>query len=327
MRLARLNAALIVAGTAILAPGAAHAQTPATGSAQAYPSKTIRVIATAAGGAQDFVVRLIGQGISGSLGQPMIIENRGGMVGIDAVLNAVPDGYTLLSNGSGLWLAPFMQKVTYDPVRDFTPIAITVHSPNILLVHPSLPVKSVRELVSLAKARPDALNYSSSVTGTSSHLAGELFKSMAGVRIVNIPYKGVGPAITAAIAGHVELTFGSVGSVSAHMKSGKLRALAIASAQASALVPGVPTFAASGLPGFESASTAALFARAKTPAVIVNRLNQEIVKVLSSPAAKERLSNAGLEPASATPEQITAMIKSEMTRMGRVIKDAGIRAE
>jgi len=327
MRLARLNAVLIVVGTIIFAPCAARAQAPASASAQAYPIKTIRVIATAAGSAQDFVVRLIGQGVSAALGQPMIIENRGGMVGIDAVLSAAPDGYTLLSNGSGLWLSPFMQKVSYDPVRDFTPIVITVLSPNILLVHPSLPVKSVRELIVLAKARPGALNYSSSVTGTSSHLAGELFKSMAGVQIVNIPYKGVGPAIAAAIAGQVELTFGSVGSVSTHLRSGKLRALAIASAQPSHLVPGVPTFAASGLPGFESASTSVLFARSQTPAAIVNRLHQEIVKVLGSPAAKEKLSHAGLEPAGATPEQITALIKSEMTRMGKVIRNAGIRAE
>lgn len=319
MRLAHFVVVPIAAGMTVLCAGLTYAQN--------YPTKPVRVIATAPGGAQDFVVRLIAQGISGNLGQPIIIENRGGMVGIDAVLNAAPDGYTLLSNGSSLWLAPFMQNVGYDPVRDFAPIAITVNSPNILLVHPSLPVKSVKELIALARARPGALNYSSSVTGTSSHLAGELFKAMARVNIVNIPYKGVAPALNDLIAGHVQMTFTSMGAVTPHMKSGRLRALAIASAQPSALIPGLPTVAASGLPGFESASISGLFAPAKTPAAITNRLNQEIVRFLIAPETKERLFNAGLEPVSGTPEQITASIKSDMARMGKVIKDAGIRAE
>ena len=300
----------------------------ATGSlyGQAYPTRPIRIVTSAAGGSPDLVARLIAQGISGPLGQPVIIDNRSsGIVPAELVAKAPPDGYTLIGTSNVLWLVTLMQKTTFDPLRDFAPIAMTNVAPAVLAVHPSLPVKSVKELIVLAKARPGQLNYSSSTNGTASHLAGELFKALAGVNIVRIAYKGAGLAINDLISGQVQMTFITATSVMPHVKSGRLRALAITSARPSELFPGLPTVAASGLPGYEATSSGALLAPAKTSEAIISRLNHEVVRFLGTPEARERLFHAGSEVVGSSPDELAAAIRTEMDRMRTVIKDAGIR--
>ncbi len=297
-------------------------------SAQIYPTKPIRIVTGGVGGGSDFTARLIAQGISAPLGQQVIVDNRGsGVIPGELVSRAPPDGYTLLVSSSSLWIVPLLQSVPFDPVRDFLPIALTNRAPNILVVHPSLPVKSIKELTALAKARPGELNYSTGSTGASSHLAAELFKVMAGVNMVRIPYKSGATEIFDLLSGQVQLTFGTAASVMPLVKARKLRALAVTSAQPFALAPELPTVAASGLPGYESETVAGIFAPAKTPAAIINRLNQEIVQVLKRADVREKYANTGVEAVGSSPEEFAAKIKSDITRMSKVIKDAGLRAD
>ena len=316
---------LLVLGSGILAVGSGVSIGQST-STNSYPNKPIRIITSEAGGGNDQVTRLIGQGISGPLGQPIVVENRG-FVGFELAAKASPDGYTLLLNGTPFWMGPLLQKVPYDPVKEFSPITLAIRQPNMIVVPPSLPVKSVKELIALAKAKPGELNYASGQVGAANHLAAELFKAMAGVNIVRIGYKTGVAAATAVMGGDVQLLFVSTGSGAVFVKSGKLRALAVASAEPTALAPGLPTVSASGLPGFESTSMAGIFAPAKTPTDIINRLNQELVRFLNRDDAKERLFSVGQEVVAGTPAQLAATMKSEMTKLGKVIKDAGIRAE
>jgi tripartite-type tricarboxylate transporter receptor subunit TctC len=244
------------------------------------------------------------------------------------VAKAQPDGYTVLLHGSGLWLLPFMREdVPWDSLRDFSPITLAISSSNLVVVNPSLPINSIKDLIAVAKARPGQLNDAGGQTGASTHLAAELFKAMAGVDIVRVPYKGVGPALNALIAGEVQLSFTNPGAATPHVKSGRLRALAVTSAQPSALLPGLPTVAASGLPGYEAVSIFGLFAPARTPAAIINRLNQESVRFLNLAQTREKFLNSGVETVGSSPEQLAATVKSEMARMGKVIRDRGIRAE
>ena len=298
--------------------------------AQNFPTKPVRIVTLEPGGGTDFAARLIAQGLAGNFGHPVIVDNRGGANGIIAVqvvAKALPDGYTLLINGSPVWLLPLLQdNVPYDPVKDLSPIALVTAAPNVLVVHPSSPANSVKELVALAKAKPGTLNYGSAATGGSPHLAAELFKALAGVNIVRIPYKGAVLALNDVIGGQVQVMFPTAATVAPHLKSGKLKVLAVTTAQPSALFPGLPTVAAS-VPGYESASVIGVFAPAATPAALVTRLNQEIVRVVNRADVKEKFFNSGVETVGNTPAQFAATIKSEMTRMGRVIKDAGIRGE
>ena len=291
--------------------------------AQDYPGKPIRIITSGVGGNSDFDARQIAQEISGPLGQPVIVDNRTSMLAAELVAKAPPDGYNLHVS-STLWIAPLLQKTPYE-MSDFSPISMIETQANIVIVHPSLPVKSIKELIALAKARPGALNYGSGATGGSTHLGVELFKSMAGVNIVRIQYKGSGPVIPALIGGEVQLTIQDVGNVVPQMKSGKVRALAVTSAEPSALAPGLPTVAASGLPGFEAIGQTGIFAPAKTPAAIIKRLNQEIVRFLNRADVKERFLAFGEEVVASSPEQLAATIKSDVAKWGKLIKDAGIK--
>ncbi|MBI4191932.1 MAG: tripartite tricarboxylate transporter substrate binding protein [Betaproteobacteria bacterium] len=305
--------------------GAAYAQAT-------YPTKPIRIVTAAAGGGGDFSARILAQGLTNSFGQQVIVDNRGGGNGIIAaqtVTKSPADGYTLLLYPNPLWLLPFLQdNVPYDPVKDFAPISLTDSAPNVLVVHPSLPVKSVRELISLAKARPGELNYSRASAGSPVHLAAELFMAMAGVTIVPVPYKGGGPAVLALLAGEVELSFASLGaSGAAAITSKRLRALAVTSAEPSPLFPGLPTMAASGLPGFEAVSVKGLFAPAGTPASIVNRLNREVVQILRRPEIKERFLNSGAEIVGTSPGEFESFLKSDMAKWGKLIKAAKIRGD
>lgn len=298
-------------------------------SGQDYPNKPVRLVSPGPGGGADFVARFVAQGISGPLGQQVVVENRpAGVIPGQVVSKAQPDGYTLMVNGNSFWIAPLMRdNIPYDPVKDFSPITLAVGSPNILVVHSSVAATSVQELIALAKAKPGALNYASASAGGSVHLAAELFKHMAGVDIVRISYKTSGTSVNALVGGEVQLMFANAPPVVPHVKSGRLRALAVTTLRPSALLPELPTVAGSGLPGFEVASVYALFSPAKTPAAIVNRLNQEIVRFLARTDVKEKFFAAGVETIGGTPDELAAAIRSEMARMGKVIKDAGIREE
>jgi tripartite-type tricarboxylate transporter receptor subunit TctC len=215
----------------------------------------------------------------------------------------------------------------FDPVQDFAPVTLAVTTPNVLVVHPALPVKSVSDLIALAKQKPGALNYATSGAGNSNHIAGELFKAMAGVDMVQVNYKGAALAMNDVLSGRVEVMFATAAAAASHVSTGRLRAIAITSAQPSPVMPGLPTVAASGLPGYESGSTLGVFAPAATPAAIVNLLNREIVQFLNMPLTRERLLKAGIEVVASTPAQFAATIKSDMARIGKIIRNAGIRTD
>ena len=293
-----------------------------------YPNKAIRLIMPyPIGGSIDIAGRMVAQRLADNLGQAVVVDNRtgaGGIVGTETGARAAPDGYTLLLYNNTLWVGPLIQTTPYDAVRDFVPITLTNRSPNILVVHSALPVKSVRQLVALAKARPGELNYATGSTGASNHIAGELFKAMAGVNIVRIPYKSGAQESADLISGQVQLMFASAG-MTPHVRAGRLRALAVTSVEPSPLFPELPTIAPQGLPGYESGSIYALFAPAGTPAAIVQRLHQESVKVLQSTEVRERFLKSGMEAVGSTPEELAATIKSDIARIGKLIKDAGIR--
>jgi len=302
---------------------------PGIAPGQNYPYKPIRVVTAGVAGGSDFVARLLAPGLSGALGQQVVVENRGGAGGVIAAQTAAKatlDGYTLLLYSGSLYILPLLQEhVPYDAVRDFAPISLLSSAPNILVAHPSLPVKSVRDLLALAKARPGELNYGSGGMASAPHLAAELFKSMARVNIAHILYKGTGGVLTALVGGEVQLAFPSAGTVTPQIKAGKLRGLAVTSLQPSALAPGMPTVAASGLPGYESASVYALFAPAGTPAAVISRLHAETVRALSRPETKTLFLNAGVETVGGSPDELTATIKAEILKWGKVIREAGIR--
>ncbi len=297
-------------------------------SGQVYPNKPVRIVSPGLGGGNDFVARLVAQALTVSLGQPMVVENRAsGVVPAEIVSRAPPDGYTLLCYGSPLWLLPLMQKVPYDAARDFSTITLAARAPNILVVHPGVAAKSVSELIALAKAKPELLNYAAGSTGAANHLAAELFKSMAGVSITRIPYESQAPAIADLLAGRVQMMFTTAVTADPHVKSGKLRALAVTSAQPSALVPGLIPISAAGLPGFEAVSFFGFFAPAGTPSTLVSRLNREMIGILNRPDVKQKLLSTGLEVVGSSPAEFAAIVKSEMVKMGKVIKDAGIRLD
>ena len=301
----------------MVAAGALHAQN--------FPNRLIRVVTTEVGGASDLATRIMAQALSVNLGQSAIVENRG-IIGVEIVSQATADGHVLLHYTSPLWIIPlFRANTPWDPLRDFVPIALTVNSPNLLAVHPSLPVKTVPKLVALAKARPSALNYASSSSGSGNHLAAELFKSMTGTKIERIAFKGAGAAVNAVMGGQIDLMFPTAGSVTQIIKQGRLRALAVTSLEPSAIVPGLPTMAQAGVPGYESQSRTALFAPAKTPPAVIARIHAEVTRALNQAEVRERLFAAGLEVIASTPQEAVAVIKSEMARMGKLIDDAGLR--
>lgn len=298
---------------------------------QNYPNKPVRIVTTEPGSGSDFVSRLIAQEMTRNWGQQVIVDNRGGASGAIAaelVAKSTPDGYTLILYGNPMWLLPLFRKnVPYDPVKDFAPITLAVSSPDIVVVHPALPVKSIPELIALAKTKPGELNYSSSATGGSTHVAADLFKSMAKVDIVRISYRGVGAAVTALIGGQAQVMFAAPAAVVPHIKSGRLRAIAVTSAEPSVLAPGLPTVAASGVPGYESIIIFGIFAPAKIPAALAAKLNQDMVRALSGAEMKEKFLNAGMEVVASSSGRLAAIVKSEMDSLSKVIKETGIREE
>ena len=298
-------------------------------SGQDFPAnRPIRIATSAAGGGGDFTARQVAQGISGPLGQAVVVDNRAsGFLAAEIVALAPPDGHTLTVQGSTFWILPLLKKMPYDVIRDFAPITMLEQTTNVVAVHPSVPAKSIRELIDLAKAKPGALNYGASALGSTAHLAGELFKSMAGVNIIMVPYKGAAPAVTALVAGEIQLYIGDVGYMSPHAKAGKVRTLAVTSAQPSSLAPGLPTVSEAGVPGYVALVMSGIWAPTRTPQAIINRLNQEIVRVLKRPEVKEKYFAAGYETVGNTPEQFAAIIKADASNMAKVIKDAAIRLD
>ena len=298
----------------------------------AYPTKPIRIIvAYPAGGANDIVARAIGQELSQDLGQAVVIENRSGAagtVGADAAAKSAPDGYTLFMAAGAHTLAPSLHvKLPYDIVQDFQPISLAALGTYLLVVHPSVPANSVKELIELAKAKPGALNFASSGAGAPPHLAGVMFQKLAGVTLNHVPYRGDTPAITDLIGGQVQLAFLSIQPLIPQVKAGKLRALAITSGKRSAAVPDLPTVAESGLPGYDIGTWWGLLAPAKTPRPIVERLAGAMRKATAAPSVKERFAAGGNVAQSNTPEEFAAMIKSEVSRYRELAASAGVKPE
>jgi tripartite-type tricarboxylate transporter receptor subunit TctC len=295
---------------------------------QDYPNKPIRIITTAAGGGGDFTTRQVAQGVTGPLGQTIIVDNRAsGFLAAEAVSKAPPDGYTLLVTGSAVWLSSLFRTVPYDVIRDFAPIMIIEVTPSVFAVHPSVPVRSVKELIALAKARPGEISYASDAIGGRGHLGVEMFKSMAGANIMHVPYKGSAAANTAVLSGEAQMVLNDPGVLLPHAKLGRLRLLAVTTATPSALAPGLPTVGESGLPGFELEGITGFFAPAKTPAAVITRLNQETVRALNTPEVKERFLRASVEVVASSPERLSERVKSDLAKFGKVVKDANVKVE
>lgn len=293
---------------------------------QGFPSKALRIVTGGAGGGNDIAARLIAEGLTATLAQQVIVENRAsGFIPGETVAKARPDGYTLVLSGRSHWMAPLTvsDRPPYDPIGDFAPITVPASTPNVLAVHPSLPVRSAKELIALAKARPGELNYGSSGQGSGPHLAGELFKALAKIDIVRINYRAMGAVYADLMAGQVHIAFGSAPGVMPHVKSGRLRGLAITSAKRSRLAPGMPTIAETGLPGYDFTSPFGIFAPAGTPQPIVTRLNEEIVRVLNKPEMKEKFFRVGMEVVGSTPEELAVMVKTEMDKLGWIVRKTG----
>ena len=297
---------------------------------QGYPTKPVRIVADTAGGGTDFVARILARALTDGLGQQVFVDNRGGAqgdIGIGFAAKAPPDGYTLLVWGNGMWTLPFLRNTSYDPVKDFSPITIAVTQPNVLVVHPSLPVKSVKDLIALARARPGELTYASGGPGTTSHIAAELFKAAVRVNMLDVPYKGAGPGVAALLGGEVQVMFPIASGIVPHIKSGRVRALAVTTARPTPLFPDLPTVAASGLPDYQSVVLYGVFAPAKTPTPVIGRVHQELVRALNNPEVKDTFFKNGTETIGSSPEQLAAALNSEMTRVGIVIRNTGIRVQ
>jgi len=290
-----------------------------------YPSKVVRIVTAAPGSNNDWGARLLGDEISPSLGHRVIVENRGGLAA-EVVAKAPPDGYTVLFYGPAAWTLQLFRSTGFDPVKDLAPVTLAMSSPIVLVVHPSLPVKSVKDLIALARARPGALNYASGTIGATPFIAGELFKYMAGVNIVRVPYSGTGPSVIGLISGEVELMFPGAGSVWHFVEQKRLRALGVASSRPSALTPGLQPIALT-VPGYESTSNIAFFAPARTPASIISRLNRELVAALGKPEVREKLLKGGVEAVGSSPEELGAYVKLDIARIEKLIKSAGIKTQ
>jgi tripartite-type tricarboxylate transporter receptor subunit TctC len=300
--------------------------------AQDYPSRPVRVVVPfAPGGPNDIIVRLVVQKLAESLGQPFLVENRagaGGNIGTDYVAKSPADGYTLLSVGPGsLIINPLIGKVPYDTGRDFAPITLMARAPNALVAHPSLPAHSVKELVALARARPGAINYGSGGNGSTPHLSAALFAAMAGIELTHIPYKGTAPATADLIGGQVQIAFLGIPAVLPHLKTGKLRVLAVTGLQRSPELPDIPTVDESGVPGYEVSPWYGLLAPAGTPRAIVARLAAASTRIVRTAEVKEKLSAQGAEAAGGTPEEYAAVIRADAATWARVIEQTGLRGE
>jgi tripartite-type tricarboxylate transporter receptor subunit TctC len=306
---------------------------PALAAAQPYPEKPIRVILSVpAGATPDVTARLVTPGLSHVLGQQLVVDNRpgaGGMIGAELASKASPDGYTLfISSPGALTILPHLRKqVPYDTLRDFVPISLISIGPFVLIANPSVPAKTVRELIALAKAQPGKLNYASAGNGVANHLAMELFKHMAGVDIVHVPYKGATQAVSDVVAGHMNMMFNSIAPIVGHIKAGRLRVLGIASAHRSRQLPDVPTISEAGVPGFEAVNWFGMFAPAKTPKRIIARLNEAVVKVVHTPEIEAQFLALGADPVGSSSKEFAAFVRQDMEKYAKVVKLSGAKVD
>lgn len=299
--------------------------------AQVYPSKPLRfLVGFPPGGTNDIVARVIAPKLGENLGQQVVVENRGGAntaIATEMFVRLPPDGYSILLNAPGHATNPALMKLAFDPIKDFAFITLAAESQNLLVTHPSLPVKTVNDLIALSKRRPGEINYGSSGIGTTVHLSAELFSYMTGVKWVHIPYKGGGPGVVALLAGEVSLYFGNVPTVIRQARDGKLRAIAVTGSKRTPAAPDIPTIAESGVQGYEVTTFYGISAPAKTPRPILERLHTEIVRALQSTEVREKLQGLGADPVGNTPEQYVAFMQSEIAKWAKVIKAAGIKGE
>lgn len=322
----KLIGVIVVAGAGVL-PSVAVA------AAQDYPARPVRMIlGVPAGGTPDVLARTVIPAMSELLGQSLVVDNRGGAggrIGADLAAHAAPDGYTFLMTSPGaLTIAPHITKgLPYDPLKDFIPISLIASGPFLLIVHPSVPAKSVKELIALAKAEPGKLNYASAGSGTPNHMAMELFKTMAGVNFTHVPYKGAPQAVTDLLGGRVNLTMNSVPPVLAHIRGGRLRPLGVAGVRRSPQLPEVPTITEAGVPGYESGSWMGILAPAKTPQKIIARMSEVAVKTVAQPETRKRLEDQGAVPVGNSPREFAARIKKEYDQAATIVKTAGVRVE
>ncbi len=298
----------------------------------AFPNRPIRIIVPAApGGTVDILSRAVSQKLSEGLGQSVLVENKPGAstnLGNDFVARAPADGYTLLMSGITLSTNGHLYtKLTYDPQKDFAPITLIATSGNVLVVNPALGVSNVRKLIALAKTKPGRLHYGTPAVGATGHLAGEMFNAMAGVQLTQVPYKGAAPALTDLIAGQIEMTFDNIPAAIAHIRSGKLKALAVTSATRSAILPDVPTVAESGVPGYDISAWFGLVAPVRTPGEVINKLHAESVKALASKEVRDRFAQLGFEPIGNSPAAFAKLIETDLLRFGKIIRDAGIKGD
>ncbi len=305
----------------------------ACGAGAQYPSKAIKLIVPSSpGSGPDIMARAIGQKLNEAWGQPVVIENRpgaGGSIGSEAAAKSPPDGYTLIMGNAGSHSVnpSLYKKLAYDPVKDFAPVALVSSAPNILIVHPSLPVKSVKELIALAKAHPGDLSFGSGGNGSTAHLSGELFKTLAGINIVHVPYKGAPAAVLGVITGEVSLAILNLPPALPHVKSGKLKALGVTTARRSPAVPDLPTIAEAGLRGYEATAWYGVLAPAGTPRAIILKLNGEIVKSLRGAEMKRRIESDGGEIIGSTPEEFAAVLKTDIAKWAGIVKSSGARVD
>jgi tripartite-type tricarboxylate transporter receptor subunit TctC len=301
--------------------------------AQSYPARPIRIVVPfPPGGIADLFARVIGQKFGETWGQPGVVENRpgaGGNIGAEIVAKSAPDGYTLVTGSIGTHAVnvSLFSKLPYDPIRDFAPVSLIMEAEGLLVVHPSVPVRTVKELIALAKARPGQLAYASAGYGTAAHLSGELFKSMAKVDLVHVPYKGNVPAITDLIAGQTSLLFATMPTVLPQVQAGRLKALAVTSSTRSPVTPQLPTIAEAALPGFSVTNWIGFFAPAGTPREVVLKLNGEVARIMQAPDIQKRLVAEGAKFTPWTPDQFAAFVKSELAKWAKVVKEAGIRVD
>lgn len=318
----------IAAAVGLLACGAPLAQT----ASETYPAKPIRfILPFPPGGGTDILGRIIAERLSTNLGQPVVLENRGGAggnVGAEAAAKSAPDGYTIVLVAPSLAISPSLYtKMNYDPVKDLAPISLVGTVPNVLITHPSLPAQTLAEFIALAKARPGAMNFGSGGSGTSNHLAGELFNTVAGVKLVHIPYKGVNLAMNDVLGGQIHLVVIGIPAAAPHIRAGRLRALGVIAPQRSPALPEVPTVAEAGMPNFDVTTWYGVLAPAGTPRPVIARLNAELVRVMHAPDLKERLASTGTEPKTSTPDEFADYIKQEIGKWGKVVREAGLKAD
>jgi len=324
MRVHRTTAKLLVAITICTASAATDAQW--------HPTKPIRfVVPSSPGGGNDVVARMFGQKMGEHWSQQIVVDNRsgaGGIIGSEIVAQAPPDGYTILIVAPGYAFNPFLYaKLPYDTLKDFARVVHLANSPNVLVTHPSVPAKSVQELIALAKAKPGGLNCATSGVGTSGHLSIELFRYLTGAPFTLIPYKGAGDSTGAVVAGQVDMLFTAPSPVTPHVRAGRLRALGVTSAKRLASMPDVPTIAENGLPGYEVNGPYGILAPGKTPKPIIDAFNAEFLRVLKLPEVQAKLIDLGFEPAGSTPEQYTALVKTEMAKWSKIFKDIGLKPQ